>query len=61
MLAATVCTAGLGSLSPKPARSQAQTRVVRAIAGWTLSHTTLQSPRPALRITSGEPSPMQTK
>src|SRR5450830_1736575 len=51
----------LPSLKPKPARSQVHTRVLRATVGWTLRQDALQSPRPAVMITVGEPDPMQLK
>ncbi len=58
VLWSTVWGGGAGELRPKPARSQAQIRVFSATLGWTLYHWSLQSPEPAVRITTGLPRPM---
>ncbi len=61
MALSTVGALGLNPLKPNPGRSQAQTRVFAATAGWTLLQVMLQSPAPAVRITTGLPWPMHTR
>ena len=61
MVVSTLWSCALPSLSAKPGRSHAQTRVVSAICGCTMRQSIASPPRPAVRITVGEPSPMQTK
>jgi len=53
------CGSGLASLKPKPALSQAQTRVVRARVACTGSQPKVVSLNPAVKTTVGDPSPRQ--
>jgi hypothetical protein len=56
-----IVLAGCAIAEPEAGRLQAHTRVVLAVPARAPRQSITSPPRPAVRITVGEPSPMQTK